>query len=79
MSRSTKKLVAQVMNEMNLCDMQWNKKVWSKLMEALDVQVLMFDKLACLMQAIERTYIIENLLNSLSHKFGALKKDGVKA
>jgi len=48
-------------------------------MEALDVQVLMFDKLACLMQAIERTYIIENLLNSLSHKFGALKKDGVKA
>jgi hypothetical protein len=43
MSHSTKKLVAQVMNEMNLCDMQWNKKVWSKLMEAPDVQVLMFD------------------------------------
>jgi hypothetical protein len=43
-------------------------------MEASYVQVLMFDKLACSMQAIERTCIIENLLNSLSHKVGALKK-----
>jgi hypothetical protein len=67
------------MNEMSLQDMQWRRKVWSKLMEALKIQTLMPDKLACPMQVIEGTHIIENLSNSLSHKVGALKKDGVRA
>jgi hypothetical protein len=78
MSYSAKKLVAQVMNEMSLRDMKWSRKVWSKLMEALDVQVLMPNELACSMQAIDGTCIIENLFNSLSHKVGALKRDVVR-
>jgi hypothetical protein len=48
-------------------------------MEAPDIQALMPDKLACPMQAIRGTRIIENLSNSLSHRVGALKRDGVKA
>jgi len=48
-------------------------------METSEIQTLMLDKLACPMQAIEGTHIIENLFNSLSHKVGVLKKDGVKA
>ncbi len=32
-----KNLVAQVMNEMSLENMQWKRKVWSKLMEALEI------------------------------------------
>jgi hypothetical protein len=58
--------------------MQWRRKAWSKFMEAPDIQALMFDKLVCLIQAIERIRIIENLSNSLSHKVGALKKDGMR-
>ncbi len=79
MSYFAKKLVAQVMHEMSPQDMQWRRKVWSKLMEAPKIQALMPDKLACLMQAIKGTHIIENLSNSLNHKVGALKRDGVRA
>jgi hypothetical protein len=78
MSYFAKKLVAQVMHEMSLLDMQWKKKIWSKLMEALEILALMPDILACPMQAISGTRIIENLSNSLSHRVGALKWDGVK-
>jgi hypothetical protein len=38
----------------------------------------MHDELACSMQAIEGTRIIENFFNSLSHKVGAFKRDGVR-
>jgi hypothetical protein len=48
MSYFAKKLVAQVMHEMSLGDMQWKRKVWSKLMEGLEIQAFMFNKLACL-------------------------------
>jgi hypothetical protein len=48
-------------------------------MEVSKIQALVLDKLACLMQVIRGTHIFENLSNSLSHRVGALKKDGVKA
>ncbi len=48
-------------------------------METPKIQTLMLDKLVCSMQAIEGTHIIENLFNSLSHKVGVLKRNGVKA
>ncbi len=48
-------------------------------METPKIQTLMLYKLVCSMQAIEGTHIIENLFNSLSHKVGVLKRDGVKA
>ncbi len=78
MSYSMKKLVAQVMNEMNLQDMYWKIKAWSKLMKDPNIQTLILVKLVCPMQAMEGTHIIENLFNSLNHKVGALKRDGVK-
>ncbi len=78
MSYFAKKLVVQVMHEMSLPNMQWKRKFWSKLMEALDIQALMSNILACPMQAIRGTRIIENLSYSLSHRVGALKRDGVK-
>jgi hypothetical protein len=73
-----KKLVAQVMNEMNLQNMYWKIKAWSKLIENPNIQTLMPVKLACPMQTMEGTHIIENLSNSLNHRVGALKRDGVK-
>jgi hypothetical protein len=47
-------------------------------MEVPEIQALMPDELACSMQIIEGTHIIENLFNSLSHKVGALKRNGVR-
>jgi hypothetical protein len=48
-------------------------------MEVLDIQTLMPNKFKCPMQLIERTHIIENLSNNLSHKVGALKRNGMRA
>jgi hypothetical protein len=73
-----KKLVAQVMNEINLQNMYWKIKAWSKLMEDPNIQTLMLVELACPMQAMEGTHIIESLFNSLNHRVGALKRNGVK-
>jgi hypothetical protein len=38
----------------------------------------MLVELACPMQAMEGTHIIENLSNNLNQRVGALKRDGVK-
>ncbi len=68
MSYSGKKLVAQVMNEMSLRDMKWNKKIWSKLMEALDVTtrkcVLVHSKFHWILSEFGHFYLVKlfNLL-----------------
>ncbi len=46
MTYFAKKLVVQVMHEMNHRDMKWKRKFWSKLMEAPEIQakqIGMFD------------------------------------
>jgi hypothetical protein len=60
-SYTTKKYVSQVLKKMNPCDMQWNRKAWSKLLEYSKIQVLMSYELASTTKIIEGTCIITNL------------------
>jgi hypothetical protein len=48
-------------------------------LEALEIQALMPRALTLMPKAYERSFIISNLSNNLSHKVGALKRDGVRA
>ncbi len=60
-SYTTKKYVNHILKKMNLCDMQWKQKTWSKLLEYSKIQALMPYELASTTKIIEGTYIITNL------------------
>ncbi len=67
------------MKDLSCCDTLFQKKTWSKVLEAPKIQVVMHETLAFMQKTYVKSRIITNLSNSLSHKVGALKKDGVRA
>jgi hypothetical protein len=51
--------------------------MWSKVVDALELQVLLPKGYGSIVEANEWSHIIQNLLNNLGQKLGALKYDGI--
>lgn len=76
-SYATKKFVSNTIKGLSSDDLEWQQKMWFKVVDVLDLQVLLPKGYGSIAKASERSNIIQNLSNNLGQKLGALKCDGI--